>query len=40
MKAQSVLATALLFTCLTATAFAREDSIINQANPFDTKMRF
>jgi len=40
MKAQSILATALFFSCLTATAFAREESTINQANPFDNTMRF
>ena len=40
MKTRGVLATALLFTCLTAIAFAREESTINQANPLDTTMRF
>ena len=40
MKTQSVLATALLFTCLTASAFAREQPTINQANPLDCTMRF
>ena len=40
MKTQSVLATALLLTCLTASAFAREQAIINQANPLDTTLRF
>ena len=39
-KTQSILATALLFSCLTGSAFAREQSIINQANPLDTTMRF
>jgi hypothetical protein len=40
MKTQTVLATTLLFTCLTASAFGREQAIINQANPLDTTLRF
>lgn len=40
MKTQSILATALLFTCLAAPALARDRVIINQANPLDETMRF
>jgi hypothetical protein len=40
MNTQSTLATTLLFTCVTASAFAAEQAIINQANPLDVTMRF
>jgi hypothetical protein len=40
MKTRSILATALLFTCLASSAFARDQGIINQANPLDCTMRF
>jgi hypothetical protein len=40
MRNPTGVATALLFSCLTASAFAGERDIINQANPLDQTMRF
>jgi hypothetical protein len=40
MKTRSVLVATLLFACLAAPAHAREQAIINQANPLDCTMRF
>jgi len=40
MRNPTGVATALLFSCLTASAFGGERGIINQANPLDQTMRF
>jgi len=40
MRIPNGVASALLFSCFTACAFAGEHGIINQANPLDQTMRF
>ena len=40
MRIPNGVAAALLFSCFTASAFAGQHGVINQANPLDQTMRF